>query len=212
MRQLGELSAKYESCGDPAAVSCSAGDAGGVSYGLYQFATNCGVPQAFVEWLQTQPEPWANYGRALASSGQPGEIGFSQCWKDIGETDPGGFGQLQHDYVKAVYYDSAAQMLRDQLGFEIEARSEALKQVLWSRAVQYSAHWMPELFQNAADMAAQSLDDIDDEELIANIYEVNLTDPSWTSGSPSLRPGLFNRFRNEREEALAMLREERGEG
>lgn len=212
MRQLGELSAKYESCGDPAAVSYSAGDAGGVSYGLYQFATNYGVPQAFVEWLQAQPEPWANYGRVLASSGQPGEIGFSHCWRDIGETDPGGFGQLQHDYVKEVYYDCAAQMLRDQLGFEIEARSETLKQVLWSRAVQYSAHWMPELFQNAADMAAQSLDDIDDEELIANIYEVNLTDPSWTNGSPSLRPGLFNRFRNEREEALAMLREERGEG
>lgn len=212
MRELGELSAKYESCGDPASVSCSSGDAGGVSYGVYQFATNCGVPQAFVDWLQEQSEPWANYGRVLASSGQPGELTFSACWKDIGETDPVGFGQLQHDYVKAVYYDNAAQLLREQFGFEIESRSEALKQVLWSRAVQYSAHWMPELFQNAADMAEKSLNEIDDADLIANIYEVNLTDPSWTSGSPSLRPGLFNRFENERAEALALLREERGEG
>ena len=51
MMRLGELSGKYESNSNPAIVARSAGDAGGWSYGLYQFSSEAGSVQDFVEWL-----------------------------------------------------------------------------------------------------------------------------------------------------------------
>ena len=198
---LGELSAKYESGGDAGSISSGWGDAGGKSYGCYQFASNMGIPQAFVEWLQSIG---STYGDSLANAGQPGTQDFDDMWTYISQNDQQGFVQLQHDYVKAVYYDQAVENLSN-IGFNVLNRTEAVQQVLWSRAVQYSAHWMPELFQNAANLAGQDLGSINDHNLIYYIYEVNLTDMSWTSGSPTLRPGLFDRFRNERQDALNML-------
>ena len=41
--ELGKLSAAYESNGDPAIVSTGEGDRGGLSYGAYQLASNCGA-------------------------------------------------------------------------------------------------------------------------------------------------------------------------
>ena len=40
MNELGNLSAVYESNGDPACVSSGVNDAGGISYGTYQLASN----------------------------------------------------------------------------------------------------------------------------------------------------------------------------
>jgi len=54
---LGSLSARYESNGDPGAIGRTEGDAGGASYGAYQFATNAGVPEAFVAWLGERGYP-----------------------------------------------------------------------------------------------------------------------------------------------------------
>ena len=39
---LGDLSAQYESNGDPGCISDGYGDAGGKSYGTYQFSSNAG--------------------------------------------------------------------------------------------------------------------------------------------------------------------------
>lgn len=202
--ELGELSAKYESNGDPATISDGAGDYGGKSYGVYQFAINAGVPEAFIEYACSYPdEALANYGKTLAQF-EVGSDDFDEQWRAIGTADPEGFSKLQHDYVKGVYYDSAVELLSN-IGFSMDGHSEALQQVLWSRSVQYSSYWMPELFQSAAVLAGTTLDAIDDHNLIYNIYEVNITDSSWHQGSPDVQAGLINRFNNEREEALAML-------
>ena len=49
---LGDLSKKYESSGDCGTISSGYGDAGGKSYGMYQFASNMGVADKYVKWLQ----------------------------------------------------------------------------------------------------------------------------------------------------------------
>lgn len=58
---LGDLSKQYESSGDPANVSSGYGDLGGRSYGMYQFASNMGIVDAFVDWAKEQPDPLGNY-------------------------------------------------------------------------------------------------------------------------------------------------------
>ena len=45
---LGDLSASYESNGNPGCVSSGAGDLGGISYGAYQLASAAGSVDAFI--------------------------------------------------------------------------------------------------------------------------------------------------------------------
>ena len=49
---LGDLSKKYESNGDPGTISSGYGDAGGKSYGMYQFSSTMGVVDNYVKWLR----------------------------------------------------------------------------------------------------------------------------------------------------------------
>ena len=72
-------------------------------------------------------------------------------------------------------------------------------------------HFGSEVFLDAAKLAGKPLNQMNDKELIHYIYEVKLTDMSWSSGSPSLRPGLFDRWRRERQEAIEMLNKEKEE-
>ncbi|MBU2700430.1 hypothetical protein Ga0466249_001522 [Sporomusaceae bacterium BoRhaA] len=217
---LGDLSKQYESNGDPACVSSGCGDLGGQSYGMYQFSSIDGVVDAFVQWTKQQAEPLNNYGVVLEESGAVNSAEFIAKWQELGTIDPIGFGQLQHDYIKAVYYDEAVQNLIDNLGIDVNNHSEALQQVLWSRAVQYSAGNMVELFNDACNIAGQNISNISDYDLIYNIYEFLIQDGNqayqtdnglwhspndWLNGSHDIINSLINRFYNERVEALAML-------
>lgn len=207
--RLGSLSAKYESSGNAATVAQTEGDAGGWSYGIYQFASGPGVVQKFVEWLQQQPEPYTEYGNQLAAAGNPTcDQSFADKWAEIGTADEEGFGDLQDQYTQSIYFDSGADNLMGNYGFDISPRSVALKQVLFSNCVQHGSYYGAEVFRDAADLAGQNLEDMSDHDIIYNIYELKLTDMSWSSGSPNLRPGLFRRWNDERDDALAMLASE----
>jgi hypothetical protein len=204
--RIGALSAKYESGGDPAAVSQDPNDAGGWSYGIYQFSSAAGKVQDFVRYLQEREQPWKNYGDILAVAGDPAcDQSFADKWNEIGTVDPEGFAELQDDYVRPQYFDAGAEILLGQYGFDIAGRSGALKAVLWSNCVQHGPTYGAEVFQDAADLAGKDIAAMSDHDLIYYIYEVKLTDPAWSEGSPANRRGLFARWRNEREDALSML-------
>lgn len=208
MAYLGQLSEQYESGGDPACVSSGVGDAGGRSYGKYQFSSVMGTVDKFVNWLCSYPVPeLANYGVVLKAAGAVNSPGFIAKWQEIGRIDPGHFGELQRQYTQLKYYDVAASNLLEWYGFDIAGRSLALRNVLWSNAVQHNTYYGAQIFRAAALLAKQALLEMTDADLIWNIYEVKLTDLSWSSGSPSQRDGLFNRWKSERNNALSMLQE-----
>ena len=136
---------KYESSGDPACVANNAGDLGGISYGKYQFASNVGSVDKFVDWLCEYPDSdFANYGRALKIHKINSE-GFINQWIELGTIDPGNFGRLQDEYMISVYYGSAADKLRKE-NFHLEKHSDALKAVEFSRAVQNGVTGCKDLF------------------------------------------------------------------
>lgn len=206
MERLGALSAKYESNGNPAAVSQSDGDGGGWSYGVYQFASGPGKVQDFVSWLCQHEAPYDEYGKDLAAAGDPccDQI-FADKWQEIGTADAEGFAAVQDEYVKPDYYDAGEERLYEWYGFEISERSNALQQVLFSNCIQHGSYYGAQVFGDAAKLIGKELNEMDDYDIIYNIYEVKLTDLSWSSGSPSLRPGLFSRWRGERNDALYLL-------
>jgi hypothetical protein len=201
--RLGNLSAKYESNGDPGTVSTGWGDAGGVSYGTYQLSSTAGSAASFVRWLRNQNHPAGN----ILGQHDPGSREFSAAWKycaaNITE-----FGDLQHDYIKYAYYDTAVESLRVE-GFNVENHHPVMADVIWSRAVQYGSY-IVEMFETAAlAIGYPNLSYVDalnfDADMIRAIYLDVCKTPEWTNGSPALRDGLYSRFESECQDALNIL-------
>lgn len=215
---LGDLSAKYESNGDPGTISTGEGDLGGKSYGCYQLALDVGAVQAFLDWLQNTGH---TYGQSLGKM-QPGTQAFDALWQNIALVDGDNFAKLQHDYIKEKYYDPSCFALMKNY-FNIEKHAEIMQDVIWSRAVQYSSGNIVDLFTEAVKrMGYQNLSYVDDAafdaELITNIYDFLIDEcdnteqmasgmyhspNDWINGSEDVVEGLRNRFENERDEALA---------
>lgn len=221
---INDLAKKYEAGGDPAAISSGNGDLGGASYGIYQFASNTGAVESFLIFASKyENEALANYGNVL-SEFKVNSQEFKELWKKIGTIDPEGFSELQTAYAYEIYYQTAAQCLREQ-GYEIENKSNAMKAVVFSRAVQYGSGNIVELYQKATSrMGYPNLSYVDnscfDTNMIIEIYNFLIEEcdnatvsesgsfhspNDWVNGSLDIVDGLKNRFENEKEDALKML-------
>lgn len=192
--RLGILSEKYEG-GGCGTISTGEGDSGGISYGTYQLASATGSVTEFVDWLLDRADFGAGYG-ALLDRFEPGTLEFSTQWTWLADTDPDGFAKLQDEYIAPRYFGAACEEAQGR-GVDTETMPDALKCVLFSNAVQHGAYY-------AGELLAESFCD-DPTEWICRIYDTKITDPSWSSGAPSLRPGLFARWESEKQDALILL-------
>jgi murein DD-endopeptidase MepM/ murein hydrolase activator NlpD len=204
---LGSLSAKYETGGrGPGVVSTGAGDPGGVSYGSYQMATKMGVPQKFVK----QPGfPWLADFQNLTA----GTADFTACWKRIAANEADAFQKCQHEYIKKTHYDLLAAKILSDDDLDVNTRSRALQNVVWSTAVQHGgATSIPH--KALANVSCAKTDAGFDEQLIRAIYaERGRKKPDgnliyFSKSSPNVQKGVANRFKNELNDALAMLAKE----
>jgi murein DD-endopeptidase MepM/ murein hydrolase activator NlpD len=204
---LGELSAKYETGGrGPGVVSTGSGDPGGVSYGSYQMATKMGTVARFV----TQSGfPWANDFQGLTAGTAP----FTACWKRIAANETAAFQSAQHAFIKKSHYDLlAAKILADD-GLDVNTRSRALQDVVWSTAVQHGGG-TPIIHKALANVRCKSSDADFDKQLISAIYaERGRKKPDgnlayFSKSSPGVQSGVSKRFKNEEQDALAMLAKE----
>ena len=227
-----DLVFRYEASGDPAAVSDGIGDLGGVSYGIFQLASNAGSVQAFLDWAcMYENDALANYARVLCEFPINSQ-GFIKLWQKIGRDDAEGFTELQTVYAENVYFYAAADKLQ-RAGYDPIIKSEAMQQVLFSRSVQYSAGNMVELFteavhtmHNAEKQDNSGWPDLSyvndrqfDFDLIVSVYDFLIAEcdaatwdgekyhspKDWINGSSGTVAGLKNRFINEKGDALALL-------
>jgi len=201
---LGKLSAKYETGGrGPGTVSTGAGDRGGVSYGSYQMASKMGVPARFVG---QSGFPWAQDFQNLV----PGTAQFTACWKRIAAAQADAFQEAQHAYIKKTHYDMLAAKIRSDDNLDVNSRSHALQDVVWSTAVQHGGA-TPIVHRACAKLTCKPTDPQYDEQLIRAIYaERGRTKPDgnlayFSSNSASVQKGVANRFKSELQDALAML-------
>jgi murein DD-endopeptidase MepM/ murein hydrolase activator NlpD len=204
---LGELSAKYETGGrGPGTVSTGTGDPGGVSYGSYQMATKMGTVARFV--AQTG-FPWAQDFQGLA----PGTAPFTACWKRIAAAETTAFQRAQHAFIKKSHYDLLAAKILNDDGLDVNTHSRALQDVVWSTAVQHGGA-TPIFHRAIANCTAKPADTNFDEQLIRAVYaERGKKKPDgnlayFSKSSPSVQAGVAKRFRNEEQDALAMLAKE----
>ena len=226
INKIAILARKYESNGDPACIADNPGDLGGVSYGLYQFASKVeGVVEGFVDWLcKYSDDKLANYGRVLKAAYPINSEGFKQTWYTLGTIDPGHFGELQDEYVKSKFYDLAAKKLAAE-GYNVNKHSNAIKAVVFSRAVQNGPTGCAKLFAKACTKPNLSYvdDKYFDKEMINAIYNFLIEEcenisrddngvyrsaNDFCHGSLHIIEALHNRFVNERKDALDILKED----
>jgi len=205
---LGTLSAKYETGGrGPGVVSSGAGDPGGVSYGSYQMATKTGTVARFVS---QSTFPWLQDFQGL----QPGTAQFSACWKRIATNQTDAFQKCQHEFIRASHYDLLVSKIRSDDGLEVNTRSCALQNVVWSTAVQHGGG-TPIVHRAISTLSISPADPDYDRQLIIAIYaERGRKKPDgnlayFGKSSPSVQASVANRFKNECQDALAMLAKER---
>lgn len=204
---LGALSAKYETggrgCGT---VSTGAGDFGGVSYGSYQMASKMGVPTKFV----TQPGfPWLKDFANLVAGTAP----FTAVWKRIAAEQGPDFQRAQHSYIKKTHYDLLVAKIASDDNLDVNTRSRALQDVVWSTAVQHGPG-TPIVHRACTSLTSKPTDTNYDELLIRAIYsergkrkaDGNLA--YFSKSSPSVQTGVANRFKSELQDALKMLANE----
>ena len=204
---LGTLSAKYETGGrGPGTVSTGSGDPGGVSYGSYQMATKMGTVKSFV----TQGGfPWLENFRNLTA----GTAQFTAMWKKIAAEQTDAFQDAQHSYIKKTHYDLLVAKILSDDSLDVNSRSQALQDVVWSTAVQHGGA-TPIVHRACGNVSRPKSDPKYDEELIRAIYAERgrrKTDGNlayFSKSSSSVQTGVANRFKNEQQDALAMLAKE----
>ncbi len=200
---LGSLSAKYESSGNPETIADTPGDPGGKSYGVYQFAANVGSLNSFLMWL-SNVEP-NMHNRLLAAKNIDGGYGrnFDAVWIQIANADPQSFYNIQHTYIKGSYFDPVVSHFKEK-GFNIEVRSKALQNVVWSTAVQHGVGGAKII------IGKQDLNN-SDREIITGIYNERMkVNIYFISSSAAVKRSVYNRFKTELQDALAMLEAEGG--
>ena len=204
---LGSLSRKYESNGNPGCISSGLGDAGGKSYGMYQMSSRMGVVDDYVQWLHNN-----DYWFAASLAAHPvGSSEFDAAWRWLAESaNRIDFEKSQHDYIRDSYYKPAVTTLKNAM-YDVEGKHNAvMRDVVWSRAVQYGAGNILEMFITACNkLGYPNLSYVDakeyDKRMIKAIYLDVCSTSEWTNGSPTLRQGLYRRFNSECADALAKL-------
>jgi ribosomal protein L22 len=205
--RLGSLSERFESGGRGAGtVSGGVGDPGGVSYGVYQLSSRTGTAARF---LAAEGAEWAaEFGGAA-----PGSAAFSRTWRAIAEREPDDFSRTQHAFIERTHYRPAVDSVRSETGVDLDARDRAVREVVWSVAVQHgrAARILIDAVKSVQVNAHRNDQVGNDRALIEAIYTrrcdyvLKVAERAGPAAARTLRSIVRNRYPAEREAALAML-------
>ncbi|EHJ47872.1 hypothetical protein DFW101_1865 [Solidesulfovibrio carbinoliphilus subsp. oakridgensis] len=199
----GRLSAQYESNCE---IDCIGYDSrGGTSYGQYQIASRTGTMDNFIKFLDEKAPDMANRLRAAGPADTGGRTGqMPAVWKQIAAADPRRFEALQHEFVRVNNYAPAAKSLVLTTGLDVTKRSYALREVLWSTAVQHGPNGAERIFSQAIDKAEAAPAGQDfDKAVIEEVYR--LRSQKFFRHNKRVRQAVQSRFRDEKTTAIALL-------
>ncbi len=204
---LGRLCARFES-GSHGVASIGYDPYGGTSYGTYQIASRTGSMDMFIHYLEKKQPRWAARLKAAGPADTGSRHGhMPRVWKQIAGEDSHRFARLQHDFVKTYFHQPALKAIYRNTGLRIDNRSPALQQVLWSTSVQHGPAGARKIFTQAVNMIRLRHRKVTDEALIHWVYKIR--DRRGSKLGLGLKAALSTRFRQEKQMALAMLRNRR---
>lgn len=200
---LGSLSAAFESgAAGVAAIGYDPG--GGTSYGVYQIASKPGTLDRFLDFLAGEAPVLAERLRNAGEANTGGKGGeMPRVWKEIASEDPKRFTGLQHAFIEATHYRPAERKIAESTGLRVAERSEALREVLWSTAVQHGPDGAARIFSAALERLERGGEDPSDAAVIEAVY--SLRADTAEGHAPDLAASLRNRFRAEKHRSLDLL-------
>lgn len=197
-KQLGSVSAKWESRSDSSAVGYDR--VGGTSYGKYQLSSATGTFDDFISWVEQQPggEEVAERLRAAGEANTGNKKGkVPEEWKKL--VKEGKMGELEHKFIKETHYDPVFEQLSPDLQARIN-KSRSLQDALWSTAVQHGVNNTPGIFKKIYKK------DMSDTELIQALYDERST--RFPSSNKAVQNSIVRRYNSEQQQLLAMLERE----
>lgn len=204
MPDVGALSARFESGG--AGVAAIGYDSvGGTSYGTYQIASKPGTMDKFLSYLDEHAPAWGDRLRNAGSMDTGSTQGnMPAVWKAIAAEDPERFGRLQHDFIIDQTYAPARAMILDQTGLDFDNAPPALREVLWSTAVQHGPTGAARIFGKVIDRFVTSASGGEfNEQLIEGVYDTRKG--QFGSSTKRVRQSVVSRLNEEKQLALNML-------
>lgn len=199
--EQGGLSARFESGG--AGVGAVGYDRmGGTSYGLYQISSRQGTFREFLTYLEQEAPVLAERLRAAGSPDTGSRSGaVPEVWQSIAAEDEKYFAELQHDFIRKTHFEPVLRDVEKSLG--VRKLSDAMKEVVWSTAVQHGPNGARRLFAQAAEQTRKAGETPDERALIRDLYA--LRKEQFGSSEGSVRNAVRRRLEQERELALAMV-------
>jgi len=202
-RRAGLLSAKYESNNE---IDCIGYDrAGGTSYGQFQLASKTGAMDLFIKFLRDKAPDLASRLQSSGPSDTGGKSGsMPAVWKDISAKYPKRFEALQHEFIRTFSYAPAVKSIVLTTGVDVTKHSYALREVLWSTAVQHGPAGAERIFSQAIENADAGPDSQNfDKSVIEEVYR--LRSRKFFRHTKRVRQAVQSRFQNEKTTALALL-------
>jgi hypothetical protein len=177
-----------------------------VSYGRYHFSSagKNKNESSVAEFINSNPELASEF-KGLT----PGSNEFGLKWKEVNSKNPN-FGQQQHEFIKNKYYDVAVKRINDELGFDVNTRSRAVQEAIWSTSVQHR-NTTSTILKRAFKDKGKDINKLSDEEIIKGIYQErgakndDGTMKYFGKNSAAVQSSVSNRFGREQQNALSML-------
>lgn len=201
--RAGSLSAQYESNSEIDYIGYDS--RGGTSYGQYQIASKTGTMDYFIKFLEDKAPDVASRLKAAGPADTGGRSGrMPAVWKQIAAADPKRFEALQHEFIRSNNYAPAAKSIVLTTGVDVTKRSYALREVLWSTAVQHGPYGAERIFSQAIDKAENFASRQDfDKAVIEEVYR--LRGQKFFRHNKRVREAVQSRFRDEKTTAIALL-------
>ncbi|MFW5488526.1 MAG: hypothetical protein ACNI3A_08955 [Desulfovibrio sp.] len=206
---LGQLAEQFESSSDAGAIGYDR--MGGTSYGLFQMSSTQGVVKDFIHFLSDKNPEWAG---KLASAG-PANTGSTtggmpDAWREIAKSNPETFSKLQNEFVQGSHYQPALEKVLTAMGMDEGSIPPAVKEVLFSTAIQHGAGGASSIFEKALTMLGDAQGQTDAgtgegmfKQLIDKVYDLRAG--QFGSSTKSVQNAVTSRFGRERQMAMAML-------
>ncbi|MBO4301710.1 MAG: hypothetical protein J5861_08935 [Desulfovibrio sp.] len=200
---LGQLSARFES-GSDGVAAIGYDRNGGTSYGKYQVSSRAGSLSDFLNFLDGEAPDIA---KRLRTSG-PGNTGsrkgaMPDTWRAIASEQPERFEQLQEAFVHQSHYKPALESIIQRTGLTEKTLSPAMREVIWSTAVQHGPAGAARIFSRADALSGKPTDPAYERNLISNVYKIRVG--QFGSSTESVQAAVANRFKQEKAIALNML-------
>ena len=198
----GRLAARFESANRSDAIGYDR--RGGTCYGIYQLSSNMGTMGEFLEFLEDREPELASRLRQAGPMNTGGRTGgMPEEWQRIDKENPERFSELQHEFIHHNFYLPAARGVESRTDLDMEKASPALKEVLWSTAVQHGVHGSMNIFQKVAEKIGYENVESPDREMIEAVYAERSR--RFTGSSEAVQSAVQSRFHEEMKQALAML-------